>query len=219
MPVLILDSFSQRSQEWVIARMGNPGASSISKIITSTGKVSTQREDYLMQLAAERVSGRPEDCGYLTKQMQNGIDREDSSRALFEMIYGIEVRQVGIVFKNEFKMFHCSPDGLVGENAILEMKNPMMKAHVKSLLDGKLPTEYLGQCQMSLYVCERELCYYMSSAEGLPPFILEVKRDEEYIEKIAKALDDFWVDLMRMVDKIKEKSNMTAAEQLDAAGL
>jgi predicted phage-related endonuclease len=95
----------------------------------------------------------------------------------------------------------------VGDNAILELKNPMMKSHVKALLDGTLPTEYVGQCQMSLYVCERELCYFMSSCEGLAPFILEVKRDEAYIEKIAKALSDFWVDLCRMVEKIKGLEN------------
>jgi predicted phage-related endonuclease len=205
MPPIIIDSFTQRSEEWCLARAGNPGASSISKIITSTGAISKQREEYLMQLAAETVAGRPEDCGYLSKHMANGIDREDSSRALFEMMYGVEVRQVGIVFKDEYKTCHCSPDGLVGENAILEMKNPMMKTHVKSLLDGTLPTEYVGQCQMSLYVCEREICYFMSSCEGLAPFILEVKRDEEYIEKIAKALDDFWIDLCRTVEKIRAK--------------
>lgn len=206
MPPIIIDTFPQRSEEWVKARLGNPGASSISKIITSTGAISKQRDEYLMQLAAETVSGRPEDSGYLSRQMINGIEREDSSRALFEMIYGVDVRQVGIVYKNEFKTCHCSPDGLVGENAILEMKNPMQKTHVKSLLDGTLPTEYSGQCQMSLYVCERELCYFMSSCEGLPPFILEVPRNEKYIEQIAKALDDFWIDLCKMVEKIRAKA-------------
>jgi len=204
MPVIILDDFPQRSTEWIIARLGNPGASSISKIITSTGAISKQREEYLMQLAAETITGRPEDSGYLSRHMVMGIEREDASRALFEMIYGVEVRQVGIVFKDEFKMFHCSPDGLVGENAILEMKNLMMKNHVKLLLDGTLPTEYMGQCQMSLYVTERELCYFMSSYEELPPFILEVRRNEQYIAQIAKALDDFWVDLCRMVKRIRE---------------
>lgn len=206
MPPIIIDTFDQRSPEWIIARLGNPGASSISKIITSTGAISKQRDEYLMQLAAETVSGKPEDSGYLSRQMLNGIEREDASRALFEMIYGVEVRQVGIVFKNEHRMCHCSPDGLIGDNALLEMKNPMAKTHVKSLLDGTLPTEYSGQCQMSLYVTERELCYFMSCSEGLPPFILEVRRNEKYIDQIAKALDDFWVDLCRMVQKIQEKA-------------
>jgi hypothetical protein len=212
MPPIIIDSFEQRSTEWAIARLGNPGASSISKIITSTGAISKQREEYLMQLAAETVSGRPEDGGYLSRHMVNGMEREAASRAFFELMYGVEVRRVGIVFKDEFRMFHCSPDGLVGDEAILEMKNPMQKTHVKSLLDGILPTEYASQCQMSLYVTERALCYFMSTFEGLPPFVLEIPRNEPYIAQIAKALDDFWVDLCRMVEKIKEISNQPSKE-------
>jgi predicted phage-related endonuclease len=206
MPPIIIDAYQQRSSEWVIARLGNPGASSISKIITSTGAVSKQRDDYLMQLAAETVSGKPEDDGYLSRHMINGIEREDASRALFEMIYGVPVRQVGIVFKDEQRKYHCSPDGLVGDDAILEMKNPMRKNHAKSLLVDAVPTEYIGQCQMSLYVTERELCYFMSNCDGLPPFIKEVRRDEAYIEKIAAALDDFWSDLCKTVERIREKA-------------
>jgi predicted phage-related endonuclease len=204
MPPIIIDTFAQRSTEWMIARCGNPGASSISKIITSTGAISKQREAYLMQLAAETVSGKPEDEGYLSRHMINGMEREDASRALFEMIYGVEVRQVGIVYKNEHKMFHCSPDGLVvGNDRPLEMKNPMMKSHVKALFDDKIPTDYIGQCQMTLYVMESDMLYFMSNSDGLPPFIKEVGRDEPYIAQIATALDYFWTDLCKMVEKIK----------------
>lgn len=206
MPIIITD-FPQRSPEWVAARAGNPGASSISKIITSTGAISKQREEYLMQLAAEKVTGRPEDEGYLSRQMANGIEREDASRALFELIQGVEVRQVGIVFKDEDRKFHCSPDGLiVGSDQPLEMKNPMMKTHVKALFDDRVPTEYIGQCQMTLYVMEADKLYFMSNSDGLPPFIKEVGRDEKYISQIEKALNDFYEDLCRMVEKIKEKA-------------
>jgi predicted phage-related endonuclease len=135
--------------------------------------------------------------------MINGTEREAAARALFEMIYGVEVRQAALVYKDEFKLFHCSPDGLVGDNAILELKNPMLKTHVKYLIEGKLPADYFGQCMMSLYVTERELCYFMSAYEGMPPFILEVRRDERYIALLAKALDDFAADLIKTVRKLE----------------
>jgi len=208
MAPIIIDSFGQRGTEWMIARAGSVGGSGISKIITTKGEISKQREEYLQQLAAERVTGRPEDGGYLSKHMVNGQEREDASRALFEMIYDVEVRQVGIIYKDEFKMCHFSPDGLVGDDAILEMKNPMMKTHVKYLQDGKLPTEYLLQVQMGLYVTERPLCYFMSNSEGLPPFILEVRRDEILIAKIEKAIADFYVDLCKLAEKIKAMDNI-----------
>ena len=201
MPIII-DSFDQRSPEWHAARVGNPGASSISKIITNSGEISKQRADYLYQLAGEKITGKCEE-GFTSQAMLAGIEREDAARALFEMIYGVEVRQAALVYKDEFKLFHCSPDGLVGDNAILELKNPMLKTHVKYLIEGKLPADYFGQCMMSLYVTERELCYFMSAYEWMPPFILEVRRDERYIALLAKALDDFAADLIKTVRKLE----------------
>ena len=201
MPIII-DSFDQRSPEWLSARAGNPGASSISKIITTKGEISKSREDYLYQLAGEKITGKCEE-GFQSQAMLNGCEREDAARALFEMIYGVEIRQVALAYKDEFKLFHCSPDGLVGENAILELKNPMLKTHVRYLLDGKLPSDYFGQCQMSLYVTERELCYFMSAYEGMPPLIIEVHRDERFISLLAKALSDFAADLILTVRKLE----------------
>jgi putative phage-type endonuclease len=199
---IIIDSFDQKSPEWMAARAGNPGASSISKIITNSGEISKQRTEYLYQLAGEKITGKCKE-GFQSQAMINGTEREAAARALFEMIYGVEVRQAALIYKDEFKLFHCSPDGLVGDNAILELKNPMLKTHVKYLIEGKLPADYFGQCMMSLYVTERELCYFMSAYEGMPPFILEVRRDERYIALLAKALDDFAADLIKTVRKLE----------------
>ena len=200
---IIIDSFKQRSPEWHSARAGNPGASSISKIITNAGAISKSRKDYLYQMAGELITGRCEE-GFQSQAMLNGCEREDAARTLFELIFGAEVRQVGIVYKDEFKLFHCSPDGLVGENALIELKNPMLKTHVRYLLDGKLPSDYFGQCQMSLYVTERELCYFMSAYEGMPPLIIEVHRDEKFLSVLAKALDDFAADLILTVRRLEK---------------
>ena len=203
MPPLIIDSYSQRSPEWHLARLGNPGASSIDKIITTKGDISKQREDYLYTLAGELIAGKAEET-FQSTAMLAGATREESSRKLFEVIQGVEVRQVAIVYKDEWKQYHCSPDGLVGDNGILEQKNPMIKTHVRYLLAGKLPTDYFGQCQMSLYVTEREICYFMSAYEGLPPLIIEVHRDEAWIKLMAKTLEDFCVDLAQVVERLRK---------------
>ncbi len=199
---IIDDSFPQRSPEWFAARLGNIGASSVSKIITNSGEISRQRTDYLYQMAGELLTGHSEEIPP-TQAMLNGIEREDAARSLFEMIYGVEVRTVGIVYRDETKLYHASPDGLVGENAVLEIKSPTLKTHVKYLVDGTLPAEYFPQCQMELYVCERKLCYFMSYYPSLPPLILEVQRDEVFIKKLAKALDDFAADLKLLVEKLE----------------
>jgi predicted phage-related endonuclease len=200
---IILDDFEQRSETWFLHRLGNVGCSGMSNIITPQGVLSKSREDYLHTLAAEKLSGRSDEK-YQSQNMINGTEREDSTRSLFELIYGVEVRQVGIVYKDEFRLYHCSPDGLINGNAMLEQKNPLGKTMVKCLLDRTLPSEYFVQCQGSLYVCERDLLYFMVAYEGIEPMILEVRRDEKFISLLAKALDDFVCDLHAVVERLKK---------------
>ena len=203
MPIII-DTFEQYSPEWFAACAGNVGASSIDKIITSTGARSKQREDFLLQLAGEKITGKQEET-FQSTAMKNGKDREAGARALFEMLHNVEVKQCALVYKNEWKLCHCSPDGLIKDKKGIEIKNPLMKTHVKYLLNNALPTEYLLQTQMSLYVTERESWFFMSSYEGLPPLIIEVQRNEKLIEIIDKEINEFNQELLTLVDKIKAK--------------
>ena len=202
MPIIITDII-QNSPEWFAAKAGSVGGSSIDKIITTKGERSKQREDYMYQLVAERMSGRCEET-FQSLAMQKGIEREAAARALFEMIHGVEVKKVGIVYKDEWKLCHCSPDGLIGDNAGLEMKNPMGKTVVKYLLAGKLPTEYFSQCQMSLYVTEREKWHFMSCFEGLPPLIIEVGRDDSFLKKLELELSQFNEEMLSIVERLKK---------------
>ena len=195
-------SFEQRDHEWYEARLGNPGCSSISNIIGAKGEISKSREGYLYTLAAEAISRRSDEK-YQSIHMINGTEREEGARAFFEMLYDCDVKTCGIVWRDEFKLYHCSPDGLIEDHALLEMKNPLGKTVVKNLLAGALPSEYFVQCQSSLYICERELLYFMSYYDGLPPMIIEVHRDEAFISKLALALSDFVVELAQVVAKLK----------------
>ncbi|MEN6623986.1 MAG: lambda exonuclease family protein [Smithella sp.] len=200
MPIII--DCEQRSEDWFKAICGNVGASSIDKIITSKGEPSKSRSDYMMTLAAERITGKQE-VGYLTQAMINGIEREAEARSLFEMAHGVEIKQVGLVYKDDRKLCHCSPDGLIDDNAGIEIKNPISKTHVKYLLDGKLPTEYFCQVQFSLYISEREIWWFMSHYPGLKPLIVEVYRDEKWIAKMEPELNAFNEQLDEMVRQLQ----------------
>lgn len=200
MPLII--NCEQRSPEWFDAICGNVGASQIDKIITTKGEPSKSRTDYMMTLAAERITGRGE-VGFITQAMLNGIEREAEAISLFEMAKGVEIAQVGLVYKDEDKLCHCSPDGLIGDDAGFEVKNPMSKTHVKYLLDGKLPTEYFCQVQFSLYVTERETWWFMSHYPGLKPLMIEVRRDEKWIDKCDTELKLFNDQLDDMVRKLQ----------------
>ena len=201
MPIII-DDITQGTPEWFAAKAGSVGASNIDKIITTKGEPSKQRTEYMMQLAGERLTGTCEET-FQSIHMANGIEREASARALFEMVHEVECRQVGLVYKDEKKDAHCSPDSLIDPTSGLEIKNPMMKTQVKYLLSGKLPTDYFGQVQMSLYVTERETWWFMSNYAGLPPLIIECHRDEAFLAKLESELKAFNQELEEMVRKLR----------------
>ena len=200
--MIIIDNFPQGSEEWFVEKAGRPGASSFDRIVTTKGEPSKQRQDYLYQLAGEAIIGRQEE-GYTSFAMQQGIEREAESRALFEILYGVTIRQVALVYKDESKAVLCSPDGLMDDCGV-EMKNPLLKTHVKYLLNGGLPTEYFTQVQGSMWVTGFKCWYFMSHYPALDPLILKVERDEGFILKLSKEMDRFIMDLALTIRKLKE---------------
>ena len=184
----------QNTPEWYAARLGMPTASSFNKIITSKGALSTQRTKYLYKLAGERILGYPEES-YQNSHMERGSELEAEARNLFEVISETEVDQIGFCYLDERKTIGCSPDGLIGENEILEIKAPSLAVHVEYLIKGKLPTTYFQQVMGSLYVTGREKANFFSYYPGMKPLHIIVERDEIFIAKLAKALDDFVVEL------------------------
>ena len=201
MPIIISD-IQQGSIEWFSACCGSVGASNIDKIVTTKGERSKQREDYMMTLCAERITGQKE-VGYSNQAMLNGIEREAEARTLFEMAQGVEVVQVGLIYKDEQKQAHCSPDGLIGDNEGFEVKNPLSKTHIKYLLGNTLPTDYYCQVQFSLYVSEREYWWFMSHYPGLKPLILKIGRYDNWIAKMEAELTVFHQELADMVEAVR----------------
>jgi len=192
--------FEQRTPEWYAARLGIPTASSFSKIITSSGKKSTQWSGYLHELVAERITGRMVEFPS-TPAMEEGTRREDESRLVYQMEKESPVTQVGFCVEDGGR-WGCSPDGLVGDDGLVEFKNPSDKVAVEYLLDGKLPTKYFIQVQGQIFVAERDWCDFVSYDPGLPMLIVPVKRDDEFISKLEPALIKFNAELEAAVKKI-----------------
>jgi hypothetical protein len=203
---MIISEVEQLSDEWFSEHAGIPGASSMDKIITSTGKPSTSRKDLMYKLTAEALLGEKEK-GYTNSIMEEGTAREDESRNYFSFAYDVEVHQVGMCYRDEQKKYLCSPDGLIKEGdewvSGLEMKNPLAKTHVSYLIAGKLPTKYFVQVQSSLFITELPKWYFMSYYPGLKPFVIEVYPDLEFHKKLESALDTFCAELAQMIGRLK----------------
>lgn len=192
----------QGSEPWFQARCGIPTASNFSKIITTKGEPSKSQTDYINELAYESISGIPT-IGHQTQAMLHGIETEAEARDLYQFMTDSEVVEVGMCYRDENRLFSCSPDGLVGEVGGLELKCPMGKTHVKYTLAGKLPTEYFQQVQGSLYITGREWWDFVSYARGMDLFVVRVERDEEFIKKLEIQLSKFTTELAVTIGKLK----------------
>jgi len=200
----IIDHCIQGSEEWFKKRVGSVGASSINKIITSTGKRSTQRKAYMYQLAGEIITGVKAES-YSNANMEEGVLREQESRELFEFTHNVEIEEVGLILPFENAVYHCSPDGIIkGKEEGLELKNVLASTQVKYLDKNVLPTEYRLQCQFSLFVTGWDVWHFFTYHPGIKPFYIKVLRDEELIKIIHAEINIFIGELETLVNKLKQ---------------
>ena len=199
--MIILDC-EQGSEEWFEARKGIPTASCFDKIVTSKGESSTQATAYRHKLLAEWMGAEQE--SYTNAHMERGTELEDEARRTYQFITEKTTRQVGLIYKDEKKLVSCSPDGF--EHG-LELKCPAGNTHVKYLLDNKLPAKYVQQVQGSMYVTGADEWDFMSYYPGMPPLIITVKRDDEFQEKLDKALTKFIKKMLQDREKLSQLMN------------
>lgn len=136
--------------------------------------------------------------------MFHGIETEEQARSSYEFETGSEVRQVGFVLRDD-QMFGASPDGLVGDNIVLELKCPTAPVHIGYMLTKSVADEYKPQAQALLYVCEREEIHVQSYFAGLPTVIMKAGRDEDYISKLKDAVDSFVEVMLRAREEIAQR--------------
>lgn len=190
----------QGTQEWLDARLGRPSASQFHKLITSSGKPSTQADGYINAMIAERLMGYSEPV-YVTDAMQRGTDLEPEARELYEFISDVKVQEVGFILDNSGE-FGCSPDGLIGEEGGLEIKCPAPHNHIAWSRKGVCPTKHYAQVQGCMYITERKWWDFMSYHPDMKPFIVRVERDEEFITNLAEQI------LLAVTEIISEVRNL-----------
>ena len=201
MALKIYDDLEQRSDEWYEARRGIVTASTVGQLITpSTLKpASNPASRALVQtLVAERVSGWVEPT-FTTSDMWRGIESEPIARDLYSEKYA-PVTECGFMRRDEGTwVLGYSPDGLVGDVGLIEVKAPRPKSHVATILSGTVPGYHMAQIQAGLLVSGRAWCDYISFCGGLPMWTKRVHRDERWHEAIIRAVEAFEVTAAEMV--------------------
>ena len=192
----------QGSEQWFEAHRGIASASNFDKVITpKTGKPSASMDDLVCELIGQictQGSIAPE--GYVSRPMLNGIQMEPEARRYYEFEKNVTVHQVGFCV-SDCGRWGCSPDALIGEDGILELKCPTLKTQARYLLDGVLPAEYKPQCHGSLIVTGRAWLDFMSYAPGMKPLLIRVVPDD-YTKALRECLDQFWSKYTEALKKL-----------------
>lgn len=198
----------QRSDEWFQARLGKVTASKINDILAKTKSgYSTSRSNYLIQLVSERLTGQKTDT-YINTAMQHGIDTEDEARSAYIFAHA-NVIEEGFVDHPSIPMTGASPDGLVGDDGLIEIKCPLPTTHTQTLMSEEAPKKYINQMMWQMACTGRKWCdfvsYCPSFPENLKLFVKRVERDDKLIAELEKSVIEFLKEVETTVDKLKEK--------------
>ena len=191
----------QNSEEWYAARSGIVTASEFSTVLAKGrgGGESVTRRKYMLTLAGERIAGPSPFDRFSNAAMERGHAYEEEARDMYSLITGNDVERVGFMRRGDVGY---SPDGLIGENGLQEIKTKIYPLHLECLLSDAVPSEHVAQVQGGLWVSGREWLDFVSYSPGLPLFVKRIHRDEAYIKVLAKAVEDFNTELAALVERI-----------------
>lgn len=193
---LIFVDVQQGTPEWLAVRAGVFTASEFDRVITpKTLKQSAQLPGYIARLAAEWMMGHPDET-VQTAWMGWGLMYEDEARRWYHLEKGIDTERPGFIFMDDRRVIGCSPDSMG-----LEIKCPSPAVHVRYLLDGVLPAEYICQVQGLMYVTGAEEWDFLSYHPDLPPFLLRVERDPVFCARLGEELEA----AVEMLEKDKKR--------------
>jgi YqaJ-like viral recombinase domain len=199
----------QGTEAWRRARAGIPTASNFATVLASGrgGDDSVTRRKYLYQLAGEIITGEPMES-YSNSYMERGKVMEEEARNFYSFLTDSDPQQTGFI-RNGSR--GCSPDSLIGENGMLEIKTHKPDILIDLIFKDQFPPEHKAQTQGAIWVAEREwidlICYF----SGMPPMVKRADRDEAYIARLGAAIDQFNGELATIVGKIRAYGGQEAA--------
>jgi putative phage-type endonuclease len=204
----MIEMMDQGSEEWFTIRIGKVTASRVADVIakTKTG-YSASRDNYMAQLVCERLTGQKGES-FTNAAMQHGTDTEPLARAAYEALKDVLVDEVGFVPHPSIIMAGASPDGLVGDDGLIEIKCPNTATHIETLLSQSVPGKYNTQMQFQMACTGRQWCDFVSFDNRLPEelqlFVKRVPRDNMYIrlmeEEIVKFLNELDIKIAQLME-------------------
>lgn len=195
----IITDIEQGSDAWKLLRLGIPTAS-VFKVLMARGE-QKGRQTLMYRLAGERITGEPSE-NYTNEAMEAGKRDEPELRKHYAFVRDTELQQVAFI---RIKKCGCSPDALVPDDGMLEIKRVAPHLLIPMLLEPtKFPAAHVAQTQGAMLVSGRNWCDLLLGHPKMPQkLIIRTERDETYIQELRDAIDVFDLDLRRLVEKLK----------------
>lgn len=187
----------QGSDAWRACRLGIPTASVFADVLAK-GEGKTRRK-LMLTLLGERLTGEPAES-YTNAHMERGKVMEAEARDMYAFIHGVEPQLVGFIRNGDCG---CSPDSLIGDKGMLEIKTKLPHLQLECIFQDRLPPEHKAQVQGGLMVAEREWVDFCSFWPKLPLFVKRVYRDEEYIKTLRAEVDRFCEEMAELEAKLR----------------
>jgi putative phage-type endonuclease len=202
-----MSDIEQGTDEWFAIRCGKVTASRVADVIatTKTG-YSASRANYEAQLICEILTGKPAES-FTNAAMAHGVECEPLARAAYEVKTGNMVNQVGFVNHPTIEQSGASPDGLVGEDGLIEIKCPNTATHLDTLLEQKVPSKYITQMTWQMVCTGRKWCDFVSYDPRLPSnlqlFVQRIELDTDYAKKLESEVAKFLQEINEKVEKLR----------------
>lgn len=216
MALIELPELIQGSDSWHDQRRGIVTASVVGRLLTATGKPANNDTSRTLtaQLVAERITGWT-DPVYVSDDMLRGHDDEPRAVDVYAEHFA-PVTSTGFMVRDDwgFRLGY-SPDGLVGDDGLIEVKSRRAKKQLQTILEDAVPAENMAQIQCGLLVSGREWCDYVSYCGGMPLFVKRVFPDPEWFDAIVAAVAAFEENAAQMVDLyLDATANLPATERI-----
>jgi hypothetical protein len=211
----ILTDLEQGSPEWLKMRIGCCTGSRVKDVVKRLQKASNGkkagdyaqcREDYMREIVIERLTGRAADH-YVTPYMEAGTANEPDARIEYELQTTDSVMPVGIAMHSRINWFAASPDALVGDDGLLEIKCLTSSNHLDILLTGQIPTEYMPQMLAEMSCTGRKWVDFVAYDPLMPPnlqlFVSRFHRNEEHIAMMEQEVEQFLAEAAELEKSLK----------------
>lgn len=187
----IITEIEQGSDEWLALRLGIVTMSELECILVNgkgDGGFGVAAFTYMDQLIGERITGEAAELPFTTRATARGHELEAVARGLYESLEEVQTSQAAIILNHGAGY---SPDSLVGDAGLTEIKTKLPKFQVAVILSGEVPKDHIAQCQGGLWVAEREWIDFVSYWPGMPLFVKRMYRDEKYIRNVSERVQRF----------------------------